>query len=180
MQHQSTEALAERLSRLEAQHRRLKRTALVGAVTVMSAFLLGQAGRQKTVEATRFVLRDTSGRYRGELAMRGNEPGLQLFDAEGKPRVLLKATNVGGSLNMYDRSGRAAALRTEGSDHYLCLWHTSGSKAQVWLGLSDKGPEIRFVDTGGMKCAAIEVGGQSCQMKLYDKKMKSLFTAPRK
>ena len=179
MQRQSTEALAERLSRLEAQHRRLKRAVSVGAVTVMSAFLLGQAGRQKEVEATRFVLRDTSGRYRGELAMRGNEPAVQLFDAQGKSRVLLKATSVGGSLSMYDRSGRTVSLKAEGRDHYLCLWHKSGSKAQAWVGLSDHGPQARFLDAVGMKCAELAVGTQSCQVKLYDKKTKKSFSAPR-
>jgi len=180
MQHESTEVLAERLSRLEAQHRRLKRTMSVAVVAVMSVFLLGQAGRQRTVEATRFVLRDASGRYRGELAVRDNVPGVMLFDTEGKTRVSLKATGRGGSLSTYDRSGRVAALKAEGRDHYLGLWHAGESKAQAWLGLSDKGPELNFVDAGGMKCATLEVGTQSCQLKLYDRKTKRSFTAPRK
>lgn len=45
---------------------------------------------QKVLEAEQFVLRDTTGRARAALSLRGGEPIFQMLDAEGRQRAAIQ------------------------------------------------------------------------------------------
>lgn len=84
--------LSERLHALEAENRRWKLISLLAFFLVVAAMakgLLAQAPRPpqaqvQTVEAQSFVLKDAGGTIRGQLSMKGNTPGLELYDAAGR------------------------------------------------------------------------------------------------
>lgn len=63
------------------------------------------AGAEKVIRASAFVLEDEQGRKRGELAMGPLGSVLGLFDANGKPRVILSAVKDGPSLELLDENG---------------------------------------------------------------------------
>jgi hypothetical protein len=78
--------VSERLLKLERENRRMKRVAVTASLVVMCTLIMGQAQSVRTVEAERFVLRDSGGRVRANLAMLPGDlgPSLSLYDADGK------------------------------------------------------------------------------------------------
>jgi hypothetical protein len=57
------EALADRVAKLEAQNRRLKK------VVAAAIIAMGQAPEKKVIEANEFVLQDASGKMRARLSL---------------------------------------------------------------------------------------------------------------
>jgi hypothetical protein len=84
------QAVLERLERLERQNRRVKQGVVISLIAVASIVFLAEAEpKSTTIEATKFVLKDTEERTRAELGMVENSPRLQLSDAMGSPQVVL-------------------------------------------------------------------------------------------
>jgi len=96
--------LEERLTKLEAQNRRLKRGAAAGLVAVVAVLCMAQARPlPEALEASQFVLRDAQGRERVriEVARDGN-PALNMLDQEGRLRSSLGPHGI----SFYDDTGR--------------------------------------------------------------------------
>jgi hypothetical protein len=96
--------LEERLTKLEAQNRRLKRGVAVVLVTVVAVLCMAQArSSPQTLETTQFVLRDAKGqeRLRIEVAHDGN-PAINILDQEGRLRSSLGPHGI----SFYDDNGR--------------------------------------------------------------------------
>jgi len=96
--------LEERLTKLEAQNRRLKRGAAAGLVAVVAVLCMAQARPSpEALEASQFVLRDAQGRERVriEVARDGN-PALNMLDQEGRLRSSLGPHCI----SFYDDTGR--------------------------------------------------------------------------
>lgn len=104
------QAVIDRLEKLENQNRRLKQIGAVVLVLAVSFLLMGQAAPKKTVEANEFVLKDASGRVRGQLLMRLLGPDLTLFDENGTPLAGLGASAYGPGLYLNDEKGKTRAL----------------------------------------------------------------------
>jgi hypothetical protein len=103
----SFEDLQDRVLKLEKQNRRLKQLGFAVLVLPALLLLMGQAPSKKTVEANEFILRDNTGNVRARLAMsvvRGDGPEFLLFDAGGKPKVMLKEGLLPG-LSLFDTQG---------------------------------------------------------------------------
>jgi len=99
-----------RLERVEKENRRLRRIGLVVTILAGSLMLMGQAPRNSTVVAEKFVLKDVGGRVRGELGMLcHNSPCLRLYDNDGNP--LTRLSTWGLLL-----SEREATARKDSSD----------------------------------------------------------------
>lgn len=96
--------MEERLAKLEAQNRRLKRGILAGLVVVVAVLCMAEAQpASQTIEARQFVLRDAQGRerLRIELARDGN-PAINILDQEGRLRSSLGPHGI----SFYDETGR--------------------------------------------------------------------------
>jgi hypothetical protein len=96
--------LEERLTKLEAQNRRLKRGAAVGLVVVVALLCMAQARSSPVaLDASQFTLRDGQGRerLRIEVARDGN-PAINILDQEGRLRSSLGPHGI----SFYDDSGR--------------------------------------------------------------------------
>jgi hypothetical protein len=85
------QSLVARVERLERQNRLLKRIGLTLFLSGAAFVVMGQARPSRTVEAERFVLKDTGGRMRGLLAAgdENNGPGLLLYDSNGEIQVAI-------------------------------------------------------------------------------------------
>jgi hypothetical protein len=90
MPHVSPEGLSARVRNLESQNRLWKLSTLllflVFAV-VMAKGLMAQGtppNHPITIEAQTFLLRDANGNVRGKLAMKEDQPTLELYDPTGK------------------------------------------------------------------------------------------------
>lgn len=96
--------LEERLTKLEAQNRRLKRGAAAGLVMVVALLCMAQARPSPAaLDATQFTLRDAQGRerLRMEVAQDGN-PAINILDQEGRLRSSLGPHGI----SFYDDTGR--------------------------------------------------------------------------
>lgn len=111
-QETAIEAVLERLTKLEKQNRRLKRTGVAVLVAAASLAFMGQASKNKTVEANEFVLRDSAGRVRASLSVDSllGAAELVLFDIKGRERVVLASATTlpdsGTALLLADSQGR--------------------------------------------------------------------------
>lgn len=96
--------LEERVTKLEAQNRRLKRGAAAGLVMVAALLCMAQARPSPAaLDATQFTLRDAQGRerLRMEVAQDGN-PAINILDQEGRLRSSLGPHGI----SFYDDTGR--------------------------------------------------------------------------
>jgi hypothetical protein len=106
------DALTVRLDRLERESRRWRRVALGSWLGIAALLLLGQspsrgANPARTVEAERFVLRDSRGHAGATLGWEADDtPRLALHDPGGQPRVVL-TVGAGGApgLTLLDSDG---------------------------------------------------------------------------
>lgn len=76
------ESLAVRMEKLEKQNRLLKRSGLALLLLPLCVALMGQAGPARTIEAQSFVLRDSNGIKRAELAMAKGDAILRFFNSK--------------------------------------------------------------------------------------------------
>ena len=89
----SLEALANRVAKLEAQNRRLKKAGIASFIVAAAVIAMGQAPAKKVIEANEFVLQDASGKTRARLSMEmKDKPALTFFRDQTTPA----ASFVGG------------------------------------------------------------------------------------
>jgi len=155
------QTVEQRLEQLERENRRLKLAGMIvvvlGGATLL--WILGQlVGR--TVEARRFILRDSGGEKRAEIAI-GSEgmAGLWLYDKNGKFRATLTVTGAGTpDLVLYDENGR--------------------NRAEFGL-LPDSSPGLALSEQGGVASVGILVTQDgSPHFTLADKTGKVLVKVP--
>src|SRR5690349_20079714 len=98
------QAMLERVEKLERQNRRMKRAALLALALIAALVLMGQAApSRRTVEAEAFVLKDASGRVRGQLTTVDDDTaGLFLRDKTGRPALSLRVDQNGPALGFID------------------------------------------------------------------------------
>jgi len=76
--HQETLHLADLLSRLERvekENRRVKQITITGLLLLCSVFVMGQSRPSRTIEAEKFVVKDSSGKVRGEFGIDARDAG---------------------------------------------------------------------------------------------------------
>ena len=67
--------LLSRIERLEKENRRVKRIMATGLVILCCAIFMGQSRPGRTIEAERFIVKDGSGKTRGEFGMDPRDTG---------------------------------------------------------------------------------------------------------
>jgi len=94
-------AVMNRLERLEIQNRRFKQIGALALILLGSVFLMGQASPPRTVEATRFVLKDANGKSRTEWTASPSVAALIFDDAAGYASLVLQVDDGNPSLILY-------------------------------------------------------------------------------
>jgi hypothetical protein len=87
------QSLTVRIEKLERQNRLLKHGGLVLLLASMALIVMGQVGPPRTLDAQSFVLRDSAGIKRAELAVANASPSLRFFDAHGKTHIALEESS---------------------------------------------------------------------------------------
>ncbi|MBP1608904.1 MAG: hypothetical protein H6Q04_1139 [Acidobacteria bacterium] len=124
------DALWSRLELLERQNRRMKRFGIILLVLAGSLFLMGQAAKtSRTVEATKFILKNAKGKKRAELGIRLDGPELAFYD--DKEQTLL-------SIGLLEEGPGLLVLKSDG-------------KKIVSFSVTPTGPMMSFSDQNGAK-----------------------------
>jgi hypothetical protein len=157
------QSIVQRLSRVERQNHRLKKSGIIFLVGIAGMFLLGQASVRKVpaeIEAQKFILRDSQGRGRATLGFtpEDNSPALVLNQTDGTLGASIKIGPQGRSmLSLYDRGGNPRALLsldTDGSAG-LTLGDADG-KARAGLAVtSEKSAGLIFYGNGENPLAVV-------------------------
>ena len=105
----SDDGIVERIERLERESRRWRALALVLGVALAAAGVMGQARTGRTVEANRFVLKDSANRVRAELVAQERSVALRFKDEGGIPRVTVGTEDDTAVVVLNDRTGGLAA-----------------------------------------------------------------------
>lgn len=203
------DAILSRLEQLESQNRRLKRGALACLVAISSFVFMGQAKRKtatkppttppapaftmpKDIEAESFILKDTNGRVRAELAMSGTGPSLKLRDQSGTPLITLSLNDdppAGPFLLLSDPQHTAGLSISilQGAGSQLTM---TGERAdiQAHIGVTPDGTTFALSDKDGFTTnigSGVQPakGGQikktsAASITLFNKDRKVLWTTP--
>ena len=150
---QQQRSFESRIDQLEKDRRTWKRIGLASVLFLACIGLMGQAKQRRTptptsppaapppapgpkiVEAESFVLKDTNGRVRAELAMSGAGPSLKLKDEKGSALVTL-------SLNDNAPSGPLLLLSDPQHHASFALSVLEGAGSQ--LSLAGERPDIQL------------------------------------
>jgi len=149
--------------------------------------LMGQACPNRTIDAEKFVLRDSSGVERAELGMEnGDRPTLTLRNATGFPLVSL----AGGAdpflvLNRADSKAEVQLTASEGL-YGLVLYggHTGGlgDGARAALAVTKTGPALTLHDEKGNERAVLQLDEMhhpaSASAMLFGEDSKLLWSTP--
>jgi hypothetical protein len=208
--------LLARIENLEQQNRRIKQGAMISLVAVASIALAGgllaQTQKPKTatkpktpaaaaapatpvvpdkIESQSFVLNDSSGRERAELAMGGTGPSFRLLDQTGNaevtiglndgspsgPLVLLSDPDHKSALTISVQQGAGANLSLRGDQN-----------AMVHMGVTKDGTTVELFDQDGFSASIgngvkVSKSGKpqdtsAASITLYNKDRKVLWSAP--
>ena len=158
------EDLERRLSRVERENRRLRRTGAAALMVTASLVLMGQARRgarerdgAEVVEASRFVVKDAAGNLRAVLGpdQTGMGTGLAIM---GKGRVYLGVGPEGNlGLRLIDETGRPRCLLNSQPDGHTALEiRDQAEKARIVVSLrADGTPAVRLADQDGKERASL-------------------------
>ncbi len=146
----SLETLANRVAKLEAQNRRLRKTGIAALVVAAAVIAMGQAPAKKIIEANEFVLKDAAGKTRARLDMEVGRPTLALLSAGGLPIAAL----AGGDEPFF-------TLQKPGTTEQVQL---GASKAFVGLAIYDK--EIRAGLSLQKGVAALDIADEKGRVQL--------------
>jgi hypothetical protein len=150
------QAIVQRIEKLEAENRRLKRVGLAVAVLTAVVFGMAQTKPSQTVEAKEFILKDKLGRERAALRMDvGDSVRFGLKDARGDPLMSLEVDQSGPELSLWSPEGGLGVAMRAGAD-YGKLWLSypasglkRGAQPQLILNVSNIGPSVELADFNG-------------------------------
>ncbi len=205
MNEPTIETLARRVERVERENRYLRRSGVVALAVIAAVVLMGQATRNKTVKAEKFVVVDSSGNSRAvlenvvgqgaSLVFRGTDGmeqialqsfgdarGFTLSDKTGADRIVLGVLASGATtLGMADQSGNGRAALTLEADGSIALaLYDENSKSHVkLLAGRDGNPGIVLQDKDKGVCMMLLLYSDgSPAMVLFDNNGKVIWSAP--
>jgi len=145
--------LADRVDRLEAENRRLRRWGGAALVLALAVAALGQsAPHGTTVEAQQFVLKDAAGKVRVVQGMIEGASDLSFFDEKGRNRLSLQVMPDGTprvSLRHADMKSGAKVLLLENGQTALQFFDATGQPRLVASLAADGAPFLQLRDETG-------------------------------
>ena len=186
-----TQAILNRLEKVEAEYRRLKICGVTAAIVIAAFVLMGQASTPpKVIEAERFVLKDSSGNIRGWLGLLREGSELTLGNSNKEPMMTLQVSEKASDLHFQGRENSGMNLGVDFGVPAISMAGQRGS-GQATLRVNDVGPSFRLRDSKGF---SVSVGvpetesngatksdkGSAASVQLLDKVGKILWSAPAK
>lgn len=126
------EMLLLRVSRLERQNKLIKLAGLALVLIVALILFCGAETSNKVIEAREFKVVDGNGKMRASLGM-DSDPGLYLYDENGRSLVELSIINEETKLWFTDENGHLRIALTSITDRNpeLGLWGKNGKSLSV-------------------------------------------------
>lgn len=180
--------LAERVTRLERENRRLKRMAMGAGLIIAVVFVAGQAAPErvpKEIRAETFRLVDEEGKTRGSWTQDEDGQELSLRGPDLMGGITLRVSHDKDmSFQFHDKKGHTRAALGLSEDKsketaYLIL-RGRNEKGEIMLGASRVGKShavsITFLDTAGRVRGSLGTSelpnGGHCNLFLADEKQK--------
>ena len=140
------------LARAKRRNRLLLAGMMLSFVLLTVAMTAGVASREDVVNAKQFNLLDDNGKTRAVLKVKDG-PGLALYDANGKPRVILAVDEDGPKLNLFDENEKTRAALGVGKDWVQLKLYDENGKFRIALSVNKEGPGLDLIHENG-KCRA--------------------------
>jgi hypothetical protein len=196
---QTLEALAQRVAKLEAQNRRLKKIGIALLLLVSAGVLMGQAKTNKVIQANAFQIVDANGKTLGRLGVgKAGKPSLTFFDSKDLPvasldggeepslyltrwengaHILLRISKDFYGIDLADKRPRAS-LSVSHNSTGLDFWDENG-EPQASMSVEKAVGIINFRDAGGKVTSEwVDTRGGTPSMALFDKDKKVVWSAP--
>ena len=142
--------LAERVAQLEKQNRLFKRIGLILTVLLGGATLVAaqERGNLRTIEAERFLLKDTNGRIRADLSVdkAKNSTQLLLSDENEKVRLNVSVFPEGPGIAMFDENGAIRYTVSHSARGPAMVFNDENQKPRAMMRISKEGPVLTFLD----------------------------------
>jgi hypothetical protein len=141
--------ILERIGKLEAQNRGLKRGA-VAILALFSAFIfIGQAAPSpRAVEAQRFILKDSDGNVRGWLGTIGKGSELSLGNVNAQPMMRLIVSTDSSDLHFFGSRKSGMNLGLDSGNPDISLMGAEGNGG-VRISFGENGPALTLEDAKG-------------------------------
>jgi hypothetical protein len=152
-----------RLNRLERSNRRLKAGLLgLGIVAAIVVVLGAAAPIPRVVEATKFVMRDDSGKERAELSMDGPSAIFKVLNPNGTEAAMLASGNTGNGTWLLDSSGnvREAMVVEPQGTAILGITHSQGKSDSLMIEDTEDRTSLTLKDKAGVDRLILENGPQ--------------------
>ena len=146
---QELHAILERIGKLEAQNRRLRRAGVAILVLVSAVIFMGQAAPSpRVVEAQKFVLKDSDGKVRGWMGTIGTGSELNLGNVNAQPMMRLIVSSDASDLHFFgsSKSGMNLGLDSGNPDISMVAAEKNGG-TRITFGKD--GPTLTLEDTKG-------------------------------
>ncbi len=182
MNEPTMETLARRLDRVERETRWLKQAGVAIIAVIAAVVLMGQATRNKTVKAEKFVVVDSSGNSRAVLEnVVGQGASLVFRGTDGMEQIALQSFGDSRGFTLSDKSGNGRAALTLEADGSIALaLYDEKSKSHVkLLAGRDGNPGIVLQDKDkGVRMRLLLYSDGSPAMVLFDNNGKVIWSAP--
>ncbi len=140
--------LAERVAQLEKQNRLFKRFGILLIVLLGGATLVAaqERGKERSIEAERFILKDSNGRVRADLGMDKNGVRLLLQDENEKVRLNAAVFAEGPGIALFDENGAIRYTVSHSSRGPSMVFNDENQKPRAVMRLFKEGPGLAFLD----------------------------------
>jgi hypothetical protein len=142
--------LAQRVAQLEKQNRLFKRLGLLLIVLLGGATLVAaqESGRERSIEAEHFYLKDSNGRLRADLGMDKDKNSVRLLlnDENEKVRLNVSVFPEGPGIAMIDENGAIRFTVMHSSRGPSMVFNDENQKPRAVMRLFKEGPGLAFLD----------------------------------
>ena len=151
MSETQTDAITQRLERLERGNRGWKILGSAAVAILGLTFLIGAAGGKgseilEEVRATKFVVVDENENRWGELTVSQGTPALNLFDVSGERRLVLTVDSGRLAFGLLDANGNTlVAISIAPEIQGLAIADRNG-RPRLAMGVKRAGPGLTFFD----------------------------------
>jgi hypothetical protein len=142
-------AVLDRISKLEAQNRRLKKGTIATLAILSAIILMGQvAPSPRVLEAQRFVLKDRDGNVRGWMGTIGKGSELTLGNVNAQPMIRLIVSTDSSDLHFFGSHKSGMNLGLDSGNPDISMIGAEGN-GEVRITFKEPGPSLTLEDAKG-------------------------------
>ncbi|MCD6360115.1 MAG: hypothetical protein J7M38_04560 [Armatimonadetes bacterium] len=174
-----SQALADRITRMERENLMLKRVVLVALVLMVAALLMGQTTLPEEIVARKFTVVDDEGNPRVVLTGSGDVYGLVVLDDNEKPRSALLMTRDVPELVMFGpEEHKLVTMQGTPRRVFLALRRAEQPRIDVMLSADDNYSMLATCNSDGKTSSALGTHSGAGFIELYDTNGDIVLTQP--